>query len=280
MKVGRFALRAAVPFALLAVVALGLFNVRPAQAADNAFVRVVHAAPAAENVDVYVDDGAQPLLSGFTFGTVTDYVPLAAGSHKIQVVPAGQGKDKAVITQTVEVQAGKYYTAAAIGDASTSPALVAFADDNSVTADKAKVRVYHLSSDAGAVSVATGGNTVINQLSFKEASDYLTVPPGSYTFQVTLLDKNNQQQSLDATLDANKVTSVFAVGLVGGQGATAFKFVPKVAEGVPTGMPSTGFAPQSNDESGIPAGVYLLAGLAALTLLGGTRFALARRRAR
>src|SRR5690349_14698322 len=103
MKIGHWFLRAGMALALLTAIGLGIFSAQTARAADNAFVRVAHAAPAAESVDIYVDDGAKALLSGFTFGTVTDYVPLAAGSHKIQVVPAGQGKDKAVITQNVDV---------------------------------------------------------------------------------------------------------------------------------------------------------------------------------
>ncbi len=280
MKRGQLALCGGMVLALLVGLASAALGAGTAQAADDAFVRVAHAAPAAPNVDVYVDGGSKALLSGFAFGTVTDYVPLAAGSHKIQVVPAGQTLDKAVITQNVDVQAGKYYTVAAIGDTSTTPALVAFADDNSVTPNKAKVRVYHLSSDAGAVSVGAGGSTLIDKLAFKDASDYLTVAPGSYTFDVTLLDKNNQKQTLDAMLDGNKVTSVFALGLVGGSGDTAFKFVPKVADGMPTGMPNTGFAPASSRSAESPVGMYLFGSLFALALIGGAGVLIARRRTR
>lgn len=280
MKLRRLAVRGTVAFALLVGIGSAVVGAGTARAASDTFVRVAHAAPAAPSVDIYVDGGSKALLSSFAFGTVTDYVPLAAGSHKIQVVPAGQTLDKAVITQSVDVQAGKYYTVAAIGDTNTTPALVAFADDNSVAPDKAKVRVYHLSSDAGAVSVGTGGSTLIDKLEFKNASDYLTVASGSYTFDVTLLDKNNQKQTLDASLDANKVTSVFALGLVGGSGDTAFKFVPKVADGMPTQMPGTGFAPVSSQTPETPISVYLVGVILAFTLIGGTGVAVLRRRIR
>lgn len=280
MKRGQMALCGAVTLALLAGIGSAVFGAGTARAASDAFVRVAHAAPAAPNVDVYVDGGSKALLSSFAFGTVTDYVPLAAGSHKIQVVPAGQTLDKAVITQSVDVQAGKYYTVAAIGDTNTTPALVAFADDNSVAANKAKVRVYHLSSDAGAVSVGTGGSTLIDKLEFKNASDYLSVASGSYTFDVTLLDKSNQKQTLNASLTANKVTSVFALGLVGGTGDTSFKFVPKVADGMPTQMPDTGFAPMASQTTETPASVYLFGAIVALALIGGAGLAILRRRIR
>ena len=53
-----------------------------ASAWSKAFVRVVHASTAAGTVDVYVD--GSKLLHDFTFGSVTGYVPVAAGSHRIK----------------------------------------------------------------------------------------------------------------------------------------------------------------------------------------------------
>lgn len=264
--------------ALALSLALGVAGVTPNLAhasSNNAFVRVVHAAPAAPNVDVYVDNNK--LLSNFTFGTVTDYVPLAAGQHEIAVAPAGKTVSDAVIKQSVTVTAGVYYTVAAIGDTATTPALVAFQDDNGVATGMAKVRVYHLSSDAGPVAVAAGGKTVIPDLTFKNASGYLTVAPGSYTFDVTLKNNGKTVQA-PATLAANKVTSVFALGLVNGSGATAFKFAAATVAGTPTGMPSTGFAPASSQQSAN----FGLIGLAlfALLLVGGTVYFVARRATR
>lgn len=250
--------------------ALTTVGAHAAPAAGNAYVRVVHAAPAAPNVDVYID-GAK-LLSGFAFGTVTDYVPLAAGSHEIDVTAAGQPASSAVIKQSVTVTAGMNYTVAAIGDMGTQPALVAFADNNGVAAGMTKVRVYHLSSDAGPVSVAAGGQTVISDLAFKNASDYLTVKPGSYTFDVTLKN-SGKALPLSATLTANQVVSVFAVGLANGSGDTALKFVTKAVAGVPTGMPTTGFNPHpirsggaSPVSAGLVAALFALAALATLSV--------------
>lgn len=260
-------------FGLAAATASGA---QAAPLAGNAYVRVVHAAPAAPDVDVYVD--GSKLLTDFKFATVTGYVPLAAGEHEIDVTPTGKMASDAVIKQKVTVNEGVNYTVAAIGDSGTTPALVAFVDNNSVTSGKAKVRVYHLSSDAGPVSVATGGNTVIPSLAFKAASDYLTVPAGSYTFDVTLKNSNKTVQQ-PAALEANKVTSVFAVGLAAGSGDTALKFAAATVAGTPTGMPPTGFAPKAVTSSQAPSSaLYAIA--AGLVLIGGAGVALARRRTR
>src|SRR5947209_4649383 len=112
---------------ILALLACFLLQNTASAAADGmAFVRVVHASPAAGTVDVYVDGGK--LLSNFAFGTVTGYVSVPAGSHKIQVAPAGAGIAASVITQTASVEAGVPYTVAAIGTKDTGFSLAAFAD--------------------------------------------------------------------------------------------------------------------------------------------------------
>ncbi len=273
--VGLAALALSLSFALAAGPA------RAAENADNnAFVRVVHAAPAAPNVDVYVDD--TKLLTSFAFGTATDYVPLAAGSHTIKVTPAGQPVGSAVITGSATVTAGSYYTIAAIGNTNpaVTPSLVVFSDDNSVETGKAKVRVYHLSDNAGKVAVAAapGASPVIPSLEFKNASGYLAVAPGAYTFEVTLLDKNNAKVTTPATLELHKVTSVFALGEVGGNGETAFKFVAKTVAGIPSGLPPTGNAPESNTW---PASATWLIVALGLVLTAGVGAGVAvRRRAR
>ncbi|MBA3825576.1 MAG: DUF4397 domain-containing protein, partial [Ktedonobacterales bacterium] len=262
--------------ALMCVLALGLtLGQSAAHAAGTGHVRVVHAAPAAPEVDVYVD-GAKA-LPDFKFGTVTDYISLPAGPHEIAVVPFGMDISKAVIKQSVTVADGKLYTVAAIGNTNpaVTPALVAFADDNTVVPDKAKVRVYHLSDNAGPVAVATGGNTVIPNLAFQSASDYLHVPAGAYIFDVTLLNTSTKV-SQPATLAANKVTSVFALGEVGGTGATVFKFAVGVADGIPNGQPQTGVAPTATT-TGLPVALWFGLGALALVALGGLGFAVTRR---
>lgn len=223
---------------LLVCMVLQFTPVSAAPAADMAYVRVVHASPGAGTVDVFVD-GAK-LVPNFTFGTITGYVPVAAGAHKIQVAPAGKGIDASVITQSVTVAAGVPYTVAAIGTAASGFSLAAFGDNNLISGSVAKVRVYHLSPDAGPVNVAAAGNTVISGLTYTNASGYLMVPGGSYTFNVTATQAG-ATVPVAATLSNGMIYSVFAVGLLKGSPALAFKV--GVVAGVP-GMPGTGSDPR------------------------------------
>lgn len=240
-QLGRiFAHRATIVLGILALLASGALSFTSASAAGNAMVRIIHASPEAGTVAVFVD--GTKLLSNFEFGTVHGYVPLGEGSHKIQVAPAGQGANAAVITQTVSVNANTMYTVAAIGTKATGFSLQAFVDNNMVNPGKAKVRVYHLSPNAGPVDVATGGTKVITGLTYKNASDYLSVDPGAYTFNVTATDAN-ATIPVSATLNANTVNSVFAVGLF--KGTPELKFVLDSVAGTPSGAPQTGSDPNA-----------------------------------
>jgi len=113
-----------------------------AQSQSPSFVRIIHASPYVGTADVFLD-GAK-LLSSFAFGSVTDYAPIPAGPHKVQIALVGKGTGAAVITQTLAVTPGLVYTVAAIGSQPTGLSLEVFIDNNLVSAGTAKVRVYHL----------------------------------------------------------------------------------------------------------------------------------------
>src|SRR5579859_7651142 len=144
-----------------------------AAAATPAYIRVIHASPAVGTADVFVDGNL--LLSSFAFGSVTDYVPLPAGPHKVQIALVGKGIGASVITQTLAVQPGVVYTAAAIGSQATGLSIEVFIDNNILAAGQAKTRIYNLSPDAGSFNVAANGNTILNQINYQQASNYMSL---------------------------------------------------------------------------------------------------------
>lgn len=233
---GRLVLLAAV----LAICMFFAMQVLPAHADTWSFVRVVHASPDAGIVDVFMD--GKKILSNFQFGTVTGYVPVTAGTHNIQVAVIGTGAEAAVLTQAISVDANIPYTVAALGTKATGLSLQVFADNNLITSNMAKVRVYHLSPGAGSVEVKNGGNMLINGLTYAKASNYVSVPVGSYTFNVVITQQNVTLQ-VPAQLKAWTVTSIFAVGSLS-HGNVKFQFVDAQINGIP-GMPGTGSDPHA-----------------------------------
>lgn len=110
-----------------------------APTSGNCKLRVVHAAPSAGAVDVYVTapgvsltnpmNPVKPVLSNFTFGTVTPYLEVPAGSYEVRVTPTGNPSVVAIDTGAtgVPLAAGDIYTAVALNpNPSTNPPGTAF----------------------------------------------------------------------------------------------------------------------------------------------------------
>src|SRR5690348_13521269 len=90
-------------FALLALLLLLGTQTLPvsASAASPSFVRLVNASSDVGTVDIFVD-GAK-FLSNEQYGSVTDYLQLPAGQHKVQVALIGKGIGASVFSQTLSV---------------------------------------------------------------------------------------------------------------------------------------------------------------------------------
>jgi hypothetical protein len=92
-----------------------------APAAGKAHVRVVHLSPDAPNVDIFAQ-GAGVVVPNLAFKAASDYLPLAAGSYNLEV--RGAGSSTAVLSlPNTNLEAGKVYTAFALGLAGGEPAL-------------------------------------------------------------------------------------------------------------------------------------------------------------
>lgn len=250
-------------------------------AAPAAYVRLVDAAPAHTSVDVYLDNQNHPLQSGLAFGTVTSYLSIPAGSHTVAVTTAGQPRSAALATTTLHVTAGQSFTVAVLGTSASQAELAVFSDDLTIASGMAKLRVYHLSPDAGAShAVLLSGQTIIPDISYKNASFYLTFKPGTYNLNL-VVDSTGQSVPLTATLQPNTLTSIFCVGLLHGSSgsATAFKFVVAMTPAIPSGLPATGFDPQSGQVGPARALGWLLVLIAGLALLWAASVAMLRPRA-
>jgi len=263
MKV-RLVRRVFLPCALLALLLLLGTQPLPAFAASPSFIRLVDASPAVGTMDVFVD-GAK-FLGNTLFATVTDYLQLPAGHHRVEAVLLGKWIGARVITQTLSVQPGTAYTVAAIGTKATGFSLQVFVDNNLMASGLAKVRFYHLSSGTGPLNIATGGLTIPGALSYTQASNYLRLPAAPYTFMVstshpafTLLDQ--------LTLKTNTVTSIFIVGVF--HGIPPLTFIQVQVEGLP-GLSGTGSDPNALAPGLL--GVLILGGMSAGLLTGLWRF--------
>ncbi|MBC8161252.1 MAG: DUF4397 domain-containing protein, partial [Roseiflexaceae bacterium] len=200
------------------------FKVTPtidAQASGVARIRILHGAPDAPSVDVFIDQ--LKVVSNVAFGQLSSYLPVNAGTFRVQIRAAGAAT--VVFETSITTGAGKDYTIAAIGLIDPQGAaiaageftLVAFEDMNgSAPAGQAKLRVIHLSPNAPTIDVRAGTAVLFDDLTYPNASDrYQTVAPGAVEARVTTADGQQTLLATPLTLAPGSVSTVFALGLAG-----------------------------------------------------------------
>ena len=231
---------------------------------DAARVRVVHAAEQVPAVDVFLDGKA--VLENVGFVSVSDYLEVPAGAHKVALAPTGQGEAEALITKDVTVEAGKAYTVAGVGRDDAQ--LQVYNDDLSVpAAGKARVRAIHTLPDAPSVDVEViGGPSIFQNISFPNASPYAEIDAKTYSLQLVANGANTVfKQWPNREYEAGKIYDVIVFGSLA-------NLQTRVAVTTPTASNVGGSAPanaMAMPDTGVASDFAVLAGMGMLLMVAG-----------
>jgi hypothetical protein len=198
-------------------------------AAGSVRANVVHAAPNAARVAVYVTTPDAVLaqstpLGTFAFGESLGPVTVASGNYRVRVTLPNDPGTVVFDSGTATLPSGADLLIVAVENTDTGAApislLVATGANSSFeirdVATPAELRVIHASPDAPAVDVVVNENSanpVLQDVPFQAVSGYLAVPPGTYDVKVTAA--NNPGAIVidaDLALEAGRQYSVFATG--------------------------------------------------------------------
>jgi len=252
-------------------------------ASGTAMIRVLHGSPDAPAVDVFANDGKVDALSNLTFGHITDYVAVPAGTYSIKVCATADNSVCPIGPVSLKFAAGKHYTIAA-SDLLAQIKATVITDSANPVEGKAQVRVVHLSADTPAVDVLTQdkATTVVGNLAYPKATGYLSLAPGSYDL-VVCAHADHSVCPLDPgalSLDGGTAYSVFAVGALAGNGDSVQKLTAVVAVDALAAPATDTLSSATTAPSGTAAPALLLAAAAAFGLVASLRFVAVRSRSR
>jgi len=200
------------------------------QVSSSARVQVIHNSPTPGGgptaVDVYINDFAAPALDSFTYRTATPFLDIQPGMTRIVVAPNGESdpENNNVFDATLPLEIGQTYVAIAngvVGDATTPFTLAINNMAREAAEDTANVEfaAFHGSPDAPAVDVDARGvaDELIDSLAYNEFTDYIGVPPATYTLDVRANDDPNIVAAFEADLNGlgGGAATVFASGFLG-----------------------------------------------------------------
>lgn len=135
-------------------------------------------------MDVRVDD--EIAFERVGFSDITDYASLPAGSHDVAI--SAHGETDAVLEATLDLDDNTSYTALATGmlDEENIEATVMMDAPGNVPDDMCHARFIHASPDAPAVDIRVAGDgpTLFENISFREASEYMPVRTTSRSFRL------------------------------------------------------------------------------------------------
>lgn len=152
------------------------------------------------------------VFSNLAFGDFTRYVYLDEGEYNVSVYLAGQ-KDRPVINQMVDVPSQQIFTIAATGNLDNLGLLV-IPDkvSKSPSQNYSSVRVIHLSPNAPGVDILVDGDTLFEDISFGEGTDYVDLNPGTYNVNVVLNTDKSVVLPLKVTLNPDKIYTIYIIG--------------------------------------------------------------------
>ena len=229
------------------LVGVGASSARADDAAPpgKAWIRAGHLVPGFGSARLDLVPKSGPATSivmspAASYGDVTDYQKIDPGDYTVTVRPQGATLESAPLLQRAfTVVAGKATTLVAVGTAD-SPRLVALDDDLTLpAASSARVRILPAASHTQTVSiVAQNGPTLATGAILGQATDYASVPAGSWTLDLASGGGPTAQQTVDL-----KSGSVYtAIVLDSAPGAVTIKVITDAAGATtaPQGAAQTG----------------------------------------
>ena len=162
----------------------------------GADVRVIHAAADAPNVDVTLNNAADPQITDLAFQSATDYINVAEGDYLVDVAATG-GTPQVLDDVEFSLEATMSYSIYAVGAlGDDSLALQALTEQRRSIATAAQLQVVHASPSAGNVDIyltaaedISDADPVVADVPFDVeglvSTGSLQVTPGEYYATVT-----------------------------------------------------------------------------------------------
>jgi hypothetical protein len=198
-------------------------------APDATRVQILHAAPSAPSISVYLTAPGADLASSAPLGTIAFEGALGpsdvpSGSYEIRITPAGATSPVLFDSGTITLVGGDDLIVAAVQNTGpgTAPVVLAVVDsagnDSTIfnVGTPSSVRVVHDSPDAPPVAVILDGNVttpLVPSLAYPDFTAYVAVTPGVHDLEVTAA--SNTAAALinqSVNLYEGGIYSVYAVG--------------------------------------------------------------------
>jgi hypothetical protein len=180
----------------------------------SARFKFLGAATDVQPLDLLIDNTVA--LSDVPYGGLADYAAIASGNRGVKIQPTSN-PGAYLYDQTQAFAAGTDNSLAAYSVQGTgNVGLIAMQDDNlPPPSGKVKLRVVNASSDSTVYDLYANSALLVSGLAAATASSYQVLDPATYKLSFDPTGTSTPAATVDATLEADKVYTLYAYGRSG-----------------------------------------------------------------
>lgn len=176
---------------------------------NYSLIRVLHAVPGGEQVDVYINE--TPFYKDLGFTEFSPYVYVPQGNYTITVYPADT-QENPILSENINVNAGELVTIAVSGSENDIKLVPVVEETETVSGNNAKVRVVHLSPNAPNVNIMSNGQELFNNVGFRDATSYMVAPSGDYIINLEEATTGRLILKNRVILNPGRIYTLYVIG--------------------------------------------------------------------
>lgn len=176
---------------------------------DYSLVRVLHAAPNADAVDIYINDTL--FFKELSFTEFSPYVYVPEGNYRMSVYPVNTTENP-ILSKYIEIDDDELLTISIVGDNNNLDFLFIEEDTESTYGQNSKLRVVNLAPNSPRVNILEGENVLFPNVGYKDITRYKTVSPGTYTLNVELVENGQIVLQNQISITSDRVYTLYALG--------------------------------------------------------------------
>ena len=176
---------------------------------NYSLVRVLHAIPDTEAMDVYLNGDI--MFKNMNFTEFSPYIYVPEGEYILELYPSELSQNP-ILEKEIKFESGKLSTLALIGSRESIEILNIDEDMVMPPEDKSKLRFIHLVPNGREVNVLLDGEEVANKVRYKDVTEYEVIDPEIYQAEVELSQNGKLIRSLRIRINPNRIYSFYALG--------------------------------------------------------------------
>lgn len=176
---------------------------------NYSLVRVLHAIPNGNTIDVYLNK--RHFFKGLNFTEFTPYIYIPEGSHIIEIY-AEDTVENPIISKKIHVNQDGLVTIAITQDKEGILILPIEEDKELGSYKKSKVRFAHLVVNGRVVNLLLKNKEKFCNIKFTDVTDYLELEPGEWQVSIEAAENNTIIRNIRIRVNSNRIYTFYAIG--------------------------------------------------------------------